>query len=362
MLVNITHDTPREHARLLLFGVVFMTVVALLLALSVAIYNKAFESVTTLVLQADRAGLQLAKNGDVRRHGVLVGRVKEIAQDGEQAVITLALDPAAAAQMDRGVRAEIIPTTLFGQKFIALVDPRKPTGETVRDGDVVPADRVETNVELNRILADLFPLLRSIDPASLNSTLNALATALQGRGEQIGELVEDLDGYVTRFNRRLPTLREDLVLLAEVASAYELATPDLVRLMRNATVTARTLVEQEQQLDTFLGDLTGMADSTSRVLRDNGEDIIRLGQLSRPMLRLLDTYSPQYPCLFKGLANYTDSLSEIFEDGMVSQTLELDAVQRPAYDADDRPEWGRSATVPGAWACPTPRCRSSRTR
>lgn len=354
MLVNIHHDSPAEHRRLLVLGLVLLTVMATLVGLSVAVYLKVFEDRTTLVLRADAAGLQLARNGDVRRHGVLVGRIAGIAQDGKQAVITLALQPEAARTIDRGVRAEIIPTTLFGQKFVSLLDPDRPTGKPVRDGQVVPSKRVDTNVELNRILAELFPLLRSVDPADLNTTLHALASALQGRGAQIGELVDDLDGYVSRFNERLPTLREDLVLLADVAQAYELATPDLVRLMRNATVTAQTLVEQRQQLDTFLGDLTGVAATTTRVLRDNGDDMIQLGRLSRPMLRLLDTYSPQYPCLFKGLAKYSSSLSEIFENGRVNQVLEIGAVQRPAYDADDRPEWGEVGHGPWCLGLPSP--------
>jgi hypothetical protein len=47
-----------------------------------------------------------------------------------------------------------------------------------RDGDVIPASRVTTNVELQQVLATLFPLLRSIRPADLNTTLYALSTAL----------------------------------------------------------------------------------------------------------------------------------------------------------------------------------------
>lgn len=354
MLVNIHHDSPAEHRRLLVLGVVLLTLMATLVALSTAVFLKVFEDRTTLVLQAEAAGLQLPKNGDVRRHGVLVGRIASIDQDGKQAVITLALQPDAATTIDRGVRAEIIPTTLFGQKFVSLVDPDKPSGRMISDGDVVPSERVDTNVELNRILADLFPLLRSVDPADLNTTLHALATALQGRGAQIGELVDDLEGYVSRFNERLPTLREDLVLLAEVAQAYELATPDLVRLMRNATVTADTLVDERKQFETFLGDLTGVAGTTTRVLRENGDDMIQLGRLSRPMLRLLDTYSPQYPCLLQGLARYTSRLSEIFQNGRVNQVLEIGAVQRPAYDAGDRPEWGEVGHGPWCLGLPSP--------
>ncbi len=73
MLVNVYHDSKGEHRKLLVAGVAFLTVLALLVALSIAIYQKTFSSVTMVTIKADRAGLQLAKFGDVRVHGVLVG-------------------------------------------------------------------------------------------------------------------------------------------------------------------------------------------------------------------------------------------------------------------------------------------------
>ncbi|WP_121251108.1 MCE family protein [Nocardioides ferulae] len=354
MLVNVHHDTRAEHNRLLLAGVVFALSVALLIWLSVAIYNKKFERATTITLHAEKAGLQLPKNGDVSHHGVLVGRIADISQDGEQAVITLALIPEAAEQIPENIRAEILPTTLFGQKFVSLVDPQQPSDQPVQDGDVVPADRVETNVELNRVLSNLFPLLRSVNPADLNRTLYALATALSGRGERLGALMEDLGGYTGRLTDRLPTLREDLRLLADVSGTYEEAAPDLVRTLRNATVTMRTVEDQSSELASFLGDVTGMAQTTGRVLRENEAGLIRLGQLTRPVLRLLDTYAPEYPCLLRGLDVYTDKLGEIFAGERVNQILELGSTQRPAYDAGDRPEYGEVGHGPWCAGLPNP--------
>ncbi len=198
MLVNIHHGNRREHAKLLVSGVVFITVMALLVALSIAIYNKAFTTVTMVTIKADRAGLQLAKFGDVRRNGVLVGQVRKVSQDGEEASIQVALTPSAAEEIPANVEVQILPTTLFGQKFVVLRDARRPADDPLRDGDVIPSERVETNVELSRILAELFPLLRAVRPADLNATLNALATALEGRGEQLGETLDKLAATSTR--------------------------------------------------------------------------------------------------------------------------------------------------------------------
>ena len=123
MLVNVHHDSPAEHRRLLLAGVAFLTTIALLIGLSIAVYQKAFADVTMVTVKADRAGLQLAKFGDVRVNGALVGAVRKVSQDGEEASIEVALSPAAAEEIPDNVEVQILPTTLFGQKYLAFVDP-----------------------------------------------------------------------------------------------------------------------------------------------------------------------------------------------------------------------------------------------
>jgi phospholipid/cholesterol/gamma-HCH transport system substrate-binding protein len=355
MFVNITHDTKGEHARLFGAGVAFITVLALLVGLSIAVYTKAFTNPTMVTIKADDAGLQLAKFGDVRRHGALVGHVRGITNDGTQAVIKVALVPASAKAIPENVSIEILPTTLFGQKYIAIKDPTNPSEKSLSDGDVISADRVRTNVELQKILADLFPLLRSIRPADLSSTLYALATALRGRGDQLGETMGKLDSYLTTMNVHLPTLQQDLVLLARVSRTYAIAAPDLVRLLRNATTTAHTLTAKESQLQTFIGDVTGLGETSTRMLTRNEDNIVRAAALSRSLLGLLDTYSPEFPCLLKGAARYAGRLNQIFRKGKVWQTMSLAANQRRPYDARDRPAYGEQGHGPTCYGLPHPK-------
>jgi phospholipid/cholesterol/gamma-HCH transport system substrate-binding protein len=354
VFVNITHDTKAEHARLFGAGVAFITVMAVLIGLSIAIYNKAFSHPTMVTIKAENAGLQLAKFGDVRRHGALVGQVRGISNDGKQAVIKIALVPSAAKDIPENVTVDILPTTLFGQKYISIIDPSDPSSKALSNGDVIPASRVRTNVELQKILADLFPLLRSIRPADLSSTLYALATALRGRGNELGETMEKLDGYLTTMNVHLPTLQQDLVLLAKVSKTYSIAAPDLVRLLRNATTTAQTVTSKETQLKTFFGDVTGLGATSTRILTDNEADIVRAPAVSRPLLALLDTYSPELPCLIKGAARYSGRLNQIFRHGKVWQSMHIAANQRRPYDERDRPEYGEQGSGPNCWGLPNP--------
>jgi len=354
VLVNIHHDSPGEHRRLLLFGTIFLVSIAMLGALSIAVYQKVFEPVTMVTIKADRAGLQLAKFGDVRIHGVLVGQVRSISQDGKEASIKVGLRPEAARKIPNNVEVEILPTTLFGQKFISFIPPEDPSDEALADGDVISSDRVETNVELSRILADLFPLIRAIRPADLNTTLNALSTALQGRGEDLGETMDKLGSYLGAIDEHLPTLRKDLILLADVADTYDLAAPDLLRTLKSLSVTSRTVLAHSEQLELFFSDLTGLAKTSTRVLSTNETNLIRVGEVTAPILNLLAVYSPEFPCLLKGLDRYTDYLNDMFSGQRVKQYVELNATQREGYKPEDRPQYGEIGHGPWCLGLPYP--------
>lgn len=353
MLINLYHETARGHRRLQFAGIIFLVSIALLIWMSVAIYNKKFTDSTTITVMADRAGLQLSRFADVRLYGARVGYVDEIGTDGKQAVITVALRPEAAREIPENVGVRILPTTLFGQKYLEIVPPERDlsTG-SLRDGSVIPADRVNTNVELQTIFANLFPLLRSVRPADLNATLYALAHSLQGKGDQLGDTLVDLEDYLQRVNVELPTLREDLQLLSEVADNYELAAPDLLDLLKNATVTARTVTEKEDDLNQALASLTGLARTTRLTLSENEQQLKAQTRLGRPLLALLDTYSPELNCLLTGLERQIEDTKNVFQGGIIHQTLELGAPQRLAYTAEDAPVYGEVGHGPWCLGLP----------
>ena len=73
-----------------------------------------------------------------------------------------------------------------------------------------------------------------------------------------------------------------------------------------------------------------------------------------PLLRLLDTYSPEYPCLLEGLDRYTGRLNQIFRHSRVSQTMILSGTQRSSYARRDRPVYGEVGHGPWCLGLPHP--------
>ena len=364
MLVNIYHDSPAEHRRLVVAGVAFLRGIALLVALSIAVYQKAFERGHDGDDQGrpgrTPARRSSATSGSTARWSARSARSTRTAR---RRSITVALEPEEAEQIPDNVSVQILPTTLFGQKFVSFVRPDDPSSTPIADGAVIPASRVETNVELSRILANLFPLLRAVRPADLNATLNALATALGGRGEQLGETMDELDTYIGEISDHLPTLRQDLIKLADVADTYDLAAPDLLAVLRNVTTTGAD-GDRQQGADRRLllrppgpGRHLVAGARRQRDQHDPGRPGHRAGapaargllaRVALPAQGRRRATRPGWP----GPSRATRS----------SSTSSSAPPQYRAYDERDRPTTARSATGRGAWVCPTRRCPRRRSR
>jgi phospholipid/cholesterol/gamma-HCH transport system substrate-binding protein len=323
-------------------GLAFLVVLALLLGLAVAQYQKAFSGAVQVTLQVDTIGNQLQEASDVKIRGVLVGEVRSVSGDANGATITLAIDPDHLADIPADVSARLLPKTLFGERFVSLVPPAKPNGTKLAAGDVIGQDRSENAIELQRVVDDLLPLLKAVSPQDLSYTLGAVADALRGRGDRLGQNLADLGSYVGEVNTVLPQLQADISRIADVADTYGSAADDLLAVLDNLSVTSTTLVDQAEQLRRTFTVVDGSSATATDYLARNEASLISLAASSRPVLGLLAEYSPEYPCLLNGLARYKPLITEAFGgDGDPALNLNI-TVQFPArnpYLPGDQPAY-----------------------
>ena len=177
--------------------------------------------------------------------------------------------------------------------------PKDPSSESLKAGDKI--DQTKLPIEVEQVLNDLYPLLRTVQPAELNYTLNALANALEGRGDKIGESLVTLDGYLKKMNPQIPALIDDIKLLATVTDTYADVTPAARgHPAQHREDRQHPASRKEQKLNAFLNDLTAFSDTTTSFLNDNGDNIIRLGQLSEPILALLAALLRHLPVPARG--------------------------------------------------------------
>src|SRR4051794_1840421 len=158
-------STRGRTVRRRLQGVAFLVVLAALLGLSVAFYNKAFTDVATVTLEADTVGNQLKDASDVKVRGVIVGEVRAVHADFDGATITMAINPRYLPQIPDNVTARLLPKTFFGERFVSLVPPPNPSSQPLAGGAVIGQDRTKDAIELQKVIDDLLPLLQAVPPA-----------------------------------------------------------------------------------------------------------------------------------------------------------------------------------------------------
>nr|AXL06363.1 ABC transporter substrate-binding protein [uncultured bacterium] len=319
-----------------LLGLLLVAVMVGGVALSIALYDKAFTPVVTVKLQADKIGNQLLKQSDVKVRGLIVGSVQDIVATDHGAELTLALKPESAKLIPENVSARFLPKTLFGERFVSLEIPKDPSGRTLSDGDVIPQDRTSGAIELDQAFEHLMPVLQAVQPQKLSATLTAISTALQGRGDQLGDTLTQLGTYIGELNPHEPELQHNLKALAEFSDHLKDAAPDLVQSLDNLSTTTRTVVDERQNLADLYGSLTQASVDLQTFLQNNKDNIISLVDTARPTAELLAKYAPEYPCVISQMAKNVPLIDQALGKGTnqpgLHATIEI-IVPRAPYQA-----------------------------
>jgi phospholipid/cholesterol/gamma-HCH transport system substrate-binding protein len=278
------------------------TVVALLaiIALAVSLFRGSWSETVPVTVISDRAGLVMNPEAKVKMRGVQVGKVSSIESkpDGT-AALHLAMDKSQIHLIPSNVDVDIESSTVFGAKFVQFEEPENPTAEKMHQGQVIQSQHVM--VEINTVFQQLVSVLNKIDPAKLNQTLGAIATAFNGRGEKIGQTLTDFNAFLAKIEPSLPNLSHDIEAAVPTLNAYADAAPDLVTTVKSATQLSNSIVDQQQNLDEFLVSSIGLADVGNDVVGGNRQALTDVLHLLVPTTDLLSRYHDSLWCGIGGL-------------------------------------------------------------
>lgn len=290
----------RDHHPYRLYGAMFLLAIAGLVAVCVASFKQLFTPAAYVEVHIAKAGQQLLPGSDVKLRGIDVGTVDTITSNGNGAQLKLRMNPSMLPEIPSNVTVRLIPKTLFGEKYVDLEIPSQPAGTHLAAGATIAEDRTAPALEIDQALNDLLPLLRTVQPQQLDLTLNAIATALQGRGNELGQTIQQLDTYFKGINPQLPTLKHDVTALSTTAHTYDQAAGPLLDMLGNLTVTSNTIVDQKQQLSALLNDVTATAQSTRDFLARNARNLVEVNAVNKQVIALLARYSPELACFIQG--------------------------------------------------------------
>jgi len=258
-----------------------------------------------LTMMSARAGLSMDPGAKVTFNGVEIGRVATVnAVDvgGEpRAKIILDVDPKYIELIPKNVTADISATTVFGNKYISFTSPKDPSPQRITTSDVIDVTKVTT--EFNTLFETVVSLSSQVDPIKLNQTLAATAEALDGLGDRFGQSIINGNAILDDLNPQMPQIRRDNQLLADLGEVYADAAPDLFDGLQNAVITARTLNQEQGNIDQALMAAVGFGDTGADIFERGGPYLVRGAEdLIRPS-EILDEYSP---ALFCTIRNFHD--------------------------------------------------------
>ena len=284
--------------RYLTYGVTFLVLLALAFVFTFALYKDAFSSSVPVTLMSDRAGLTMDTGAVVKLRGVDIGRVSAVTSAGDGARLSLEIETKYQKLVPSNITAQIIPPTAFGAKYVQLTDPVS-AAEPIKANGVIGSDHV--TVEVNDAFENLMKVLDAAHPLEVNNALTSLATTLDGRGEELGQLITKIDRYLASFNPELPTLAADLQKSTKVLDTYNTLTPDFINLAGNATTTANTLVDRRASLDAFILSLSKVSNKGQTFIDNNGKQLTTVLKTFDPVGKVLARYSPMLACTLEGL-------------------------------------------------------------
>lgn len=278
-------------------------VLALIGVLTYVQFRGGFTHLQSLTLLSSRAGLLVGPGSKVTLNGVDIGKVAsitEIQRDGKPAAkFILEVSPQYSPLIPVNVVAAIKATTVFGGKYVALSSPANP-GAPITSADVIDARSVST--EINTVFETLTSIARSVDPVKLNLTLSGAAQALSGLGDKFGTSLVNGNKVLDNLNPQMDRLHHDVGQLAELGDVVADASPDLWNFLSNVTTTARTLTQQQKDLDATLLAAIGFANTGAEVVDRARPHLVQTLAELVPTSELLDTYSPELFCAIRNAA------------------------------------------------------------
>lgn len=254
------------------------------------------------------AGQGLLPGSDVKVRGVDIGRVRNIRLRDGRALVRL--DIRRSQKVPSTSSATIRPKTLFGEKFVD-VDPGAAdgTGPYLADEGTV-LDTVG-GFELERVLADLYPVLKAVKPQELAVILDSLASAAEGKGPQINRLISTYsevlgaqatnDAELDQYLRELARLSEGLVGLA----------PAAVGLATDLNQTLPELNAREAQLTALLDQTTRLSGDLDALLQRNTPFLDKAVTRGGRTLQVLFDDRGQIGPIITGLRQFFQVLSSI---------------------------------------------------
>ena len=277
------------------------------------------------------AGQGLVQGSDVKVRGLDIGHVDSIELRDGRAVVTMFINEGHDIPRDSSTFT-VRPKTLFGEKFIdVILGPEESDGPYFEDGDEVPRFfeegdpepegvlrdpegrglRSAGGFELERVLADAFPILEAIDPDDVSILLDELSRAGDGLGETINRSIVNGERVLDVQAARDAETRQFLEDLAELSGELAVRAPDLIAGAEDLNVALPVLIDNPEAFRRLLAELERTSGELADLLEANTAFIDSVYTDGQAVLDVLFSRRDQVIPLVVGIRQYLEIVSSV---------------------------------------------------
>lgn len=220
----------------------------------------------------------------VRMSDVVVGTVMRIELDGYDALVEMSIVDDRPVPV--GTVASISATSLLGENYVRLRLPDEVAPPYHEDGDELPTGGADASFE--ELTIQLLAVLRAVEGRDVSDIVDAGATALGGRGDELGGLLQRLDeltdGLVGQSEQLVLAMDSFGSLGQVLAENAEIIGGSLER----AADATGTLAAQGDRVVVLVEELTGLAGTLdANVLAPHREQLDRILSRLAPIADVL---------------------------------------------------------------------------
>jgi virulence factor Mce-like protein len=243
----------RPDSYFVLHGLLVLAVAAALVGLTTLSVRGTFTNTRHVSALMSDVGGGLESGSDVKLRGLVVGRVTEVSGTPGRVLLDIAMDDDELDDIPADVQARVLPASVFGTSYLELTSPsRGGSGDSLYAGARIPQDLSKPTIELQRALDSIDGLVKALGPADLAVVLHAIAGSLDGRGHDIGTMLDRLDHLLSVVNPRMPLMRADLELLVRNTDTVRKIAPDLLDSLASTASVAQGIVVHQDDLRRLL--------------------------------------------------------------------------------------------------------------
>jgi virulence factor Mce-like protein len=250
-------------------------------------------------------------SSDVRVLGLPSGTVKSVEVEGDRVKVVVSVHDDVPVPKD--VRAQIVPQSLIGERYIELSPAWESGQPRAEDGDVIPEERTITPVEPDEALASVKHFLDSLDPKGLGRLVDNLEEDLHGNGAALNDMLASLSDVVSTFAAKDQALGRIVDSFDRLTAALVTRETQLGQVLDAFAQASQVLADERGSIEGLVGGLADLSknglqlvSSHSKDLREDIQTLTDAAAIIEANLSSVDKLLDSAPLLASGLVNAYD--------------------------------------------------------